>query len=566
MTDPTLTTVNPAIFFASDAYVLPEQYIMGRHAAGAAFLRAAVKGRADGEELTAVTAFRREAEIFTKVVQQIDPSAKTAWIPASRINSIADNGLLYRPDLRLGDLARQRLRIGPAAYSLCGVTHTLSSKEALEAITHLVVEPIMAWDAVICTSRAALSVMETVLDEAQAQNRWRFGAAVTGPRPMLPVIPLGVHCEDFAFTDAERQTARKKLGLADDEVAFLSAGRLSINSKAHPLAMFRALQAVAEQSGVPIVLVFSGQAYNEAITKTFQDAVKTFCPSVRTLFVDGSKSDDYRAAWAGSDVFVSLADSIQETFGLTPLEAMAAGLPALVSDWDGYKDTVRDGIDGFRVTTWAPPADAGERIAKDFEIGLSDYNFYLYICATGICVDPDELLTKTRALVADPALRKRMGEAGRQRALSEFDWAVVYRRYRALWAEQAMRRRAALADDVTREWLARAPKRQAAQLGPFTTFADFPTRRVGMETRVTLNTDLDSAGYNRLISDPLLSNYAPPVAVFEAVTGAVRSGPTTIGNMVAVTGLASEILPELVVRLAKLDLVRLALPAPAGAT
>jgi len=28
---------------------------------------------------------------------------------------------------------------------------------------------------------------------------------------------------------------------------------------------------------------------------------------------------------------------------------MAAGLPCVVTDWDGYKDTVRHGEDGFRV-------------------------------------------------------------------------------------------------------------------------------------------------------------------------------------------------------------------------
>ena len=28
---------------------------------------------------------------------------------------------------------------------------------------------------------------------------------------------------------------------------------------------------------------------------------------------------------------------------------MAAGLPVVVSDWDGYRDTVRDGVDGFRI-------------------------------------------------------------------------------------------------------------------------------------------------------------------------------------------------------------------------
>ena len=46
-------------------------------------------------------------------------------------------------------------------------------------------------------------------------------------------------------------------------------------------------------------------------------------------------------------MFCSLPDSVEETFGIVPIEAMAAGLPVVVSDWDGYKDTVRDNVDGF---------------------------------------------------------------------------------------------------------------------------------------------------------------------------------------------------------------------------
>ena len=33
-------------------------------------------------------------------------------------------------------------------------------------------------------------------------------------------------------------------------------------------------------------------------------------------------------------MFVSLSDNIQETFGLTPIEGMASGLPLIVSDAD----------------------------------------------------------------------------------------------------------------------------------------------------------------------------------------------------------------------------------------
>ena len=50
---------------------------------------------------------------------------------------------------------------------------------------------------------------------------------------------------------------------------------------------------------------------------------------------------------AGASVLV--LPSIQDGFGLVVLEAMASGLPVIVSDHVGAKDCVREGVDGFIV-------------------------------------------------------------------------------------------------------------------------------------------------------------------------------------------------------------------------
>ena len=50
---------------------------------------------------------------------------------------------------------------------------------------------------------------------------------------------------------------------------------------------------------------------------------------------------------------------------------MAAGLPVVVSDWDGYRYTVSDGVEGFRVPTLAPAhARQGEELALQHDHGL----------------------------------------------------------------------------------------------------------------------------------------------------------------------------------------------------
>src|ERR1700712_2531637 len=100
---------------------------MGRHAAGAGFLRAAVAGRGEGP-VTAYTPSEASAEVFRATVAGIDPAAPTRWIPARRLDLLAEAGLLYRPDPGWGPAARSRLRVGPAAYSLCGVIHGLAGE------------------------------------------------------------------------------------------------------------------------------------------------------------------------------------------------------------------------------------------------------------------------------------------------------------------------------------------------------------------------------------------------------------------------------------------------------
>ena len=106
-------------------------------------------------------------------------------------------------------------------------------------------------------------------------------------------------------------------------------------------------------SGLRVHPVLCSGFVNDAIDKAFHEE---------------ANRDD---AWAAADVFISLADNAQEAFGLTPLEAMAASLPCIVSDWNGYRDTVRDGVDGDLIPAMMPDrrmdriaADAGRRAAR----------------------------------------------------------------------------------------------------------------------------------------------------------------------------------------------------------
>ncbi len=233
--------------------------------------------------------------------------------------------------------------------------------------------------------------------------------------------------------------------------------------------MYLALERLTQQHRV--VLVECGWTANESIAQAFAEAKAKLCPSVRSIVLDGRTPESRDKAWAAADVFCSLSDNIQETFGLTPIEAMAAGLPVVVTDWDGYKDTVRNGVDGFAVPTMAAPPGAGQRLAARHALEIDNYDSYIGQASTAVAVDIDATTAAFARLASDPDLRRRMGSNGAVRARERFDWKGIIKAYEALWQELAAIRSAGQpvpsAQTMGGFWPARPD--------PFELFASFPS-------------------------------------------------------------------------------------------
>jgi len=96
---------------------------------------------------------------------------------------------------------------------------------------------------------------------------------------------------------------------------------------------------------------------------------------------------------------VFLMPSRGEGFGVVYLEAMNYHLPCIAGNGDGAREAVREGVNGFVVDPTSPAAVAGA----------------------------------VERLLADPGLRRRMGEAGFQMCQTEFSFASFSRSlYRAV--------------------------------------------------------------------------------------------------------------------------------------
>lgn len=540
-----------ALHFVPEAYSVAGQKLMGRQAAGAALLRAVAQGgQAAVGCFAAGEAHAAECE---RVLREHGYQGEVAWVSQGRPQQLERFGTLYHPAPGIERLAWRRLGIGERRYSLCGVTHTIASHAVMSTIANLLVAPLRSWDALICTSRVVRDSVREVLERQAEYLRARLGAQHF-ELPQLPLIPLGVHCRDFAFDEAARSAARRRLGIEDGDVAFLFLGRLSFHAKAHPQQMFSALER-AGKDGRQVHLILCGWFANEAIDKAYREAAALLCPSVRLTVLDGRVPDSQASAWAAADVFTSLADNVQESFGLTPLEAMAAGLPCVVSDWNGYRDTVRDGVDGYRIQTVMPGAGAGLDLAQRYDDGVDNYDQYCGHTSQAVALDGAQLAQAYERLIKDGELRRQMGENGRRRAREDFDWQVVFGRYRVLWSELDERRRA---DAVLGPML---PQALPDRLDPFAVFASYPSAQLTPEATVELAPDASLAllrQYRELGINRFAAASLPTLEEFGQIFGSIGSRPMQIDELLDTLGPCDR--PTLLRGLAwlcKMDLLRI---------
>jgi glycosyltransferase involved in cell wall biosynthesis len=545
------------IFYQADGYTTTGAKLMGRQAAGEGFLRAAAQSTAS--RLACHTDTVASARHFAHQLVEHGFGGQTGWVPIDRPAGLAEDGCLYLPGPNLADSAWRRSPVGERAYSLCGITHTTASHAAMSAITDLLVGPVRSWDALICTSSAVHDTVRFLLESQAEYLRNRLGAS-RFELPQLPVIPLGVHTDDYGFDDGERAAARQRMGIDADEVVLLFVGRLSFHAKSHPQQMFTALEHAG--TGHRVRLVQCGWFANAPIEAAFADAARVLCPPIAAQHVDGRDPVARRRAWAAADIFISLSDNIQETFGLTPLEAMAAGLPVIVSDWDGYKDTVRDQVDGFRIPTLAPAAPLGADLAQRYDSGTDSYDVYCGYASQLTALDPVALQTACKRLIGDVGLRRQMGAAGRLRAREGYDWADIYRRYQSLWGELAERRRA---DPNLHPPCPPATRPDRAD--PFAAFAGYPTTRLSGDHLVTLLDGAASLDARRSLAMNAFAAHVQPGATECAVVIDYlrQTGPQTVS---AIAGLfTAQQRPGIargLVWLAKMEAVRITPPVSAA--
>ena len=172
-------------------------------------------------------------------------------------------------------------------------------------------------------------------------------------------MPLGID-DNLLSAAGDRAIARRRLQIPADAVTLLVLGRITPAQKMDLAPLLKTFaHQILPRAARPVILLIAGGADDRDL-KLLESLIDAYGvrASVRmhANFMLRLKPD----LLAASDMLLSPVDNTQETFGLSLLEAQAAGLPVVASRFDGYKDLIEDGVDGFLIDTWWCEADPVE--------------------------------------------------------------------------------------------------------------------------------------------------------------------------------------------------------------
>ncbi len=196
------------------------------------------------------------------------------------------------------------------------------------------------------------------------------------------VIPNAVDAERFNPTN-EGTLARERLGLDEDTKMVMYVGRIVYHKG---LEYFVRAARYLDEDRAKFVLVGTGD-FREELEKIIEDEGL----QDQVLFAGRVPNEELPSYYAASDVCVLPSVSRLEAFGIVALEAMASGVPVIVSDIPGVREVIVEGKHGLL----AEPMNSRD------------------------------LAGKIRTLLENPDMSERMGENGRERVVDKFTWDQV---------------------------------------------------------------------------------------------------------------------------------------------
>jgi glycosyltransferase involved in cell wall biosynthesis len=233
------------------------------------------------------------------------------------------------------------------------------------------------WTGVFRLLERVLARITDVLVAVSPEVRDELVAFGVAPATKFRVIRLGIELDERLSPDgAARAETRRVMGVADERFVVGWIGRMTAVKRTDVvLESFRRLR----DEGVDAVLCMVGDGPDRQSVENLAGGLGIMRDSLFPGY-----QEDVGPFFAAFDVFV--LPSGNEGTPVTAIEALASGCPVVATRVGGVPDVVTDGEDGFLV-------DPG---------------------------DVEGLAASLARLANDPALRARMGGAGRERMRSRY--------------------------------------------------------------------------------------------------------------------------------------------------
>ncbi|MCK4753237.1 MAG: glycosyltransferase family 4 protein [Planctomycetes bacterium] len=215
-------------------------------------------------------------------------------------------------------------------------------------------------------------------------------------------IPHGVDFERFQVK--AKANIRDKFQIRQNAMIVLSVGRDEFVKDYE--SSIRAFSQVAKNIANVYYLIIGHK------TNRFRPLTEELGISDRVIFCEGLYDDELVAAYQQSDMFFSA--SYAETFGLVNLEAMAAGLPLIITRADG--------------TVWPAIPDTDNPSAY---VDGDGYEPAVIDGVNGLVANPhnvDEMADAILKLLNDEKNRKQMGNYSHTKA-KRYDWNRISKIY-----------------------------------------------------------------------------------------------------------------------------------------
>ena len=175
------------------------------------------------------------------------------------------------------------------------------------------------------------------------------------------VVHPGVDIDRFASPDREacRAEIRKNYGIGADDLLLLFVGmNFEVKGLDTILAALARARAARPDANIRLLVVGRGDE------RKYGKIAESLGIAGAVVFA-GTQHAGMERYYRAADVFVLF--SAFDTFGMVVLEAMAAGLPVIVSPNVGAKDLVEEGINGYVLSDFSDAETAADRIIRLLE-------------------------------------------------------------------------------------------------------------------------------------------------------------------------------------------------------